>query len=373
VTLVKGTTPPANHRRYDTERKLDVVRVNCENPIREIWHILSDDENEYKVRKNLRSYYEEIHATYTDEDIERNASYFSYCIKQGKEYFTTAPQVSLLTRPLIIFYGMVSLAKAIVVLNNPKYVLQLKDRHSRSRQHGLGYLDNESAHSFIENDEVILFEDGIFPTIFQVFYRDVPFHRKYTLKEIYGWIPELYHPYIMMRNDIDFKPIFVRSGLVRRNNGLSAEVKVSKMGRYTRENLFDVLCHFKNAFTIVAEDGKKIVLDGLFRRDEGNYQEVKGEIERFLSRYIRFDIYNQEYLLPQSDRYPLNCLIALYMILYLYSRACRYQPQKWGKILLGLETEEKWFIEKTLDLALRKFPNEVINYFSEKQVLFRVA
>jgi hypothetical protein len=92
-----------------------VKDVVAEDPIRYIW-------------KNLRYFLDagfvesritEIHgeeAKKHKKNVEKQAIQIGYCIRQAEEYFRAASQVSLATRPNLLYYGGVSLTKALILL-----------------------------------------------------------------------------------------------------------------------------------------------------------------------------------------------------------------------------------------------------------------
>jgi hypothetical protein len=55
--------------------------------------------------------------------LETTARQLAYCILQAHEYYRAAETVTIHTSPLLYFYGMLSLAKALIVANEPSTVL----------------------------------------------------------------------------------------------------------------------------------------------------------------------------------------------------------------------------------------------------------
>ena len=53
----------------------------------------------------------------------RKASQVAYSIRQGHEYFRAADSVSITTSPVLYYYGILSLSKALLVANTEKLLL----------------------------------------------------------------------------------------------------------------------------------------------------------------------------------------------------------------------------------------------------------
>jgi len=71
------------------------------------------------------------------QDIgSRKARQLSACIQQAEEYYNAAGRATIATSPLLLFYGMLSLAKALVVANHPTLLLENINYHDLKRAKG---------------------------------------------------------------------------------------------------------------------------------------------------------------------------------------------------------------------------------------------
>lgn len=119
-----------------------------ESPIDQIWkelrlfldvdlstdHIRSiqkiDDETFYKQLKNIR----------------KQAIQIGFCIKQAEEYFYSSKNVSLATRPLLLYYGATSLSKALTLLKlDGDYSIDRLRDGDKHNHHGLELLKDFSS------------------------------------------------------------------------------------------------------------------------------------------------------------------------------------------------------------------------------------
>jgi hypothetical protein len=70
---------------------------------------------------------------YEDEStLEKKAAQVSFGINQSYEYFRAAETVSVVTSPLLYFYGMLSLAKSPIVANQTETYLEDIAEHGRA-------------------------------------------------------------------------------------------------------------------------------------------------------------------------------------------------------------------------------------------------
>ena len=146
---------------WDFQRQRDRLDLLTDDPESEIWFRLSEDESEYSVRKKMIRHYDKEGVDYDVSKLDETVSYFVYSLKQGKEYFTASKGVSILTRPLLLFYGMVCLAKLPIILKNPRYPTQIGKKRGL-RMHGLTYLENGNDELIVENDIVKIKDEGTF-------------------------------------------------------------------------------------------------------------------------------------------------------------------------------------------------------------------
>ncbi len=129
-----------------------VVRaVHTESPSEELWYrllsagtiegakaLLRDrisqdffglDYHELSRAKSGHSGEFDAFRTITSSDVGEHAAEISYCIRQVQEFYAAAKASTELTRPILYYYGMVSLAQALICST---YVFQ-----SVKRAHGV--------------------------------------------------------------------------------------------------------------------------------------------------------------------------------------------------------------------------------------------
>jgi len=111
--------------------------ITWENPNQQLWKLLRGFLEVDAVSKRIR----EIHGI-TDKksraDINKQALQIGYCIRQAQEYFQASANVSLATRPLMIYYGVTSLSTALVLFRQDgSYSLDALRKNHKHQHHGL--------------------------------------------------------------------------------------------------------------------------------------------------------------------------------------------------------------------------------------------
>jgi hypothetical protein len=75
------------------------------------------------------------------QNATKQATQLAYCIRQAEEYFRAASQVGLATRPLLLYYGAVSLTKALTLLRlDGRFSFDGLRKANQHQHHGLELL-----------------------------------------------------------------------------------------------------------------------------------------------------------------------------------------------------------------------------------------
>lgn len=354
------------------QRARQVQTIYADSIEQEVWFRLSENESEFTVRRNLERYYAEEGISISADQLGEATTYFVYSLKQGREYFGAAKSVSILTRPLLLFYGMVCLAKLLALLKDPSFPGRMASEREL-QQHGLGYEDHRTDGLLVESDVVKIKPSGTFSSLYGFFRSELPDQLDFRVGELYGWIPDLF---TYMGERIPHQVPYVNSRIAHEGESIRISVEVKNR----RSLASDVLAQFDYLVDDFAEE------DGIHKanseasqrpypRDVGDrdrpevIRSLVKELEEYLSGKVAYDLATREYLVPPTEKMTLNPLLANYMIMYSFSRACRYQPDKWGRMIEGRESGERWLAEKLVDLSFRSFPLGIYSVFCGQPVI----
>jgi hypothetical protein len=111
--------------------------ISSENPIGQVWKLLRSFLDIPSVSEKIRQIHqvpERKHAA----NIKKQAEQIGYCIRQAEEYFKASSQVGLPTRPTLLYYGGVSLSRALVLLRKKgDYSIDALRKKNEHNHHGL--------------------------------------------------------------------------------------------------------------------------------------------------------------------------------------------------------------------------------------------
>lgn len=181
-------------------------KILTEKPFDELWLQLRLFENEYYSKQFLMEKYPGI----MDDDDEFNKllEFFTSNIKQAYEYYSAASKVSILTSPLLYYYGMMCLTNVLwASLERTKDIsedhgLQSKSKESKESE------GSESLDHLFSNEYLIVHKKGSFPALHQCF-SDFPIKETYLFSwdEISGEDNERLIEFLIQKFGVDWVKI----------------------------------------------------------------------------------------------------------------------------------------------------------------------
>ena len=126
--------------------------------------------------------------------IERKAGQIACAILQAHEYYLAAQGVTLATSPLLYFYGMLSLAKALIVANSIDTFLEDISYHGLSSRANTAALRaySSSPSAWRIDNEFAVVRDGVFSDLMSVVLgRRLPTNAVILFKSLMKCDPEL--------------------------------------------------------------------------------------------------------------------------------------------------------------------------------------
>lgn len=339
----------------------------------EVWNLLLF----YESWKNVKRTYEQ---QFPEEDFPKNKAHdISYLIKQARNYFKVARTSDFTVRPLLVYYGVYSLAKAVVLYKNRSKggILDVQGHGSSADINKClqmkSSLDKTSAVLSNKNGVFIDFNNcmrkkqvvaNINGKNEPKVYHFEPFSEleglSVTLKEIWGRLPDLITAYFRTYFN---KPKCIRGGEKERKAKLIYEFK--NMGKLNFEKK-----EIEKIFSPVF--------------DSAEFQEVnKGHgpvIFRFSTQEKRYipmfrSLYNSNtyYIAPLKEKLIEESSL-LYLGSYILGMIVRYDPTRWVKMIDGRKDGRLYpIIKKFIELLELKFPILILNELSFSEHRFGVT
>ena len=291
--------------------------------------------------------------------LEKKADQVSFGINQSFEYFRAADSVSIVTSPLLYFYGMLSLAKSVIVANETDIYLEDIKYHGLARRPKDDKLETyeKNPESWNIESEYAIIRDGVFPHFTKAICDfQYPSNAVFTFKDILAVCPEtsqmfekyyeepsrvlyLYRfrtiskdPYKIeiCPSKTDEEEIFKRIPQLAEDFDLNPNVLHSQARAFTSRNLKTFPDYFGIYYPVV---GGKYIVGGLnYRLGSDQY-----------SRYVDPSVID-------------------YIALYILSICVRYKQDLWGSVIQGEKSGVLGLIELYMSVARRRFPNLILNH-----------
>jgi hypothetical protein len=285
------------------------------------------------------------------ELTQRKARQLSSCIQQAEEFYAAAEHATVNTSPLLLYYGMFSLAKALVVANHPSLLLDSINYHGLKRSKDeLDEVPLEDVH--------LVTDGGAFEEFMKITVGNaLPRHAKVKFRDLLSVLPsvsDFFSRYY--RQSPRCLPLYDSFG-GGTDQLISVSISSHKAdGALTVEQIYEVIPDLEPDF--LHEETKAA---HVFRaKDLRSWPEYMGKYES-----------------PLGGRYLIGCLptelegrrgqsyvsppVAEYMLVFLLSDCVRYRQEFWGRVVSGEQTGILGLINLVLSQTIRQFPNLILD------------
>ncbi len=299
----------------------------------------------------------------TSPELEKSSLEMAFCIKQGIEFFNNADLADITISPLLIYYGMLSFAKALIIANSQKYIslddikyhgLTTRSKSSEQEQQKTNKMSWKLLNEFANTN------DGVFLELCKVFQIDFKKNCTFELKETLKCIPELKNV-LMKLKIIDSKVLDCYSELAESNNKTSFAIYASEE---------DIL---KSNFDNLDKDYLK---SNMHSESFLKYESIKEiSIDKFDKMYGYESTFGGRYFVLQTEyiendkkkKVLLNQILLDYINFFILSEQVRYHQDNWNKILNGDNDAFISILKIYVETVKRRFPNLILNeLFNEK-------
>lgn len=308
---------------------------------------------------------------YEENDLTLRKSYqIAYAIRQADEYFNAADTVSIVTSPLMYFYGMLSLAKAVIVADNEDLLLEDIKYHglytraitteleSYNTDHLAWCMDKEFA---VTNDGVL----SQFIALIQGF--NIPNQSIIRFKDILKINPEIGEIYNRYYDEPPhYFPLYHHT--ISRDP-LKIELNPSTTDREL----------FLQSFDYISED---FDLSGEILHNQALIITSKEHLENFpeyMGMYFpvpggKFLVSGLEYINDgESHRKYICPEICDYIGMFILGNIVRYKQEFWGQTVNGERDGSIALINLFVSIARNRFPNFILNKLFAEQFSYGSA
>ena len=322
--------------------------ILTENTNKELWNQFKQFENKEVCLNYLKNNCKKFD---NSDKFKFRASLIQYYITQAKEYYISAKNSSVLTKPTLLYYGASCLVKAL-------YITKRCDQDD-SKRHGITIIKSNS-------DDLMDFRikptKGTFLQLYQVLENketDIIKSVDFNLKDLFSFIPELRE---------DFENVFNKKSLtikVDRIKDEDGEYLVYEGDYFTD----DVI---KKSFFEGIPNFKKYYLSPIFLPNRMVCFKKPSSDGDIVSRNIMGEEFLVSSLHSREEYIYLSQISVHFLILYLLSMLSRYYINIWQCENSFDKNRYFYLIEKFLDISERKFPNLILNEILNKEIIFSV-
>jgi hypothetical protein len=282
--------------------------------------------------------------------LDRKAAQVSYCILQAHEYYKAAEAVTIHTSPLLYFYGMLSLAKAVIVANDPVKLLD------DVKYHGLKY-DRASGRASTLEDRTALLSGGVFDELTGVICNfRYPRGAVFRLKDVLSISPELAQVYELYYGEPS-RTLYSYAARVLSSDPYLVELWVTVPDASDAFEHIPELAEFlEPAQSLVHGQAVRLTPKPgvLFPKDL-----IKEYLPVVGGKYVVGGLLYACQGSP-SSRY-LTPPLADYIAMYILSDCVRYQQDLWGSIVQGKTTGALGLVDLFIAVSKRRYPNLILD------------
>lgn len=344
--------------------------VYCEQIEQWIWDRFLPWENERIALDRLKQKYRQHQIEHPERAAFKNVSMILYHIKQARSIFQFQNQSHLWLDPLILYYGMTSLLKAVIITLDPSY-----PSYTRVLRHGISTRKRKKNPYHFLSDEIRVQKEGLFPHAMQLFQINIPKGSSFSPAELFSMLPELQSSYMEITGLQTLFPVTIHTMLSKPDPAgmlISVDEKILDVLHLSTNRFVDRLNRMDTLRTFFAETSishpERIYL-------RWKHPEVR-HVDEWANGFGHPCFYenNQgDYFLWVSNQLqyqPIPELWIYYLLAFLLSMLCRYDVPLWGEIL---ETsKEMVLIQQLLSQVKRRFPQLILNLLEEEKLILRL-
>ncbi|RDU34682.1 hypothetical protein DRW41_22180 [Neobacillus piezotolerans] len=284
----------------------------------------------------LQKRYEKLGCPSPEQRSYENCYPFLYYLEHGNVYYTQAARAPIILQPILLFYGLVHLAKACILTEDPFY-----PETTAVLAHGVSSRKRKKQQFQFFQDEVKFQKNGLFPHL-----SDKLFHMKQdegdktSMEALLRMIPELETLFWQLEGQTNFMPLPEKDG------GCFVSQKALDFYHMTESR-------FREYFLAQSGISLEEMKNGMARLSETPNPYIPGQ-----QTFLKFDYYQKRFVMPlkKSHRSQFPELMAHYLLLYNLSMIARYETEWWGEAVKMMPNRDYPFIQSFLKITQEKSP-----------------
>jgi hypothetical protein len=351
-----------------------------DNPYKEMWNQLKVLAIETNVRHLLTGHLpSERPSIYPQgQNVNRKARQIAMTVAQAADYFDAAEQVSIATSPLLLFYGMLSLAKALIVANQVDTFLEDISYHGLHTRTTASVLHGSSVATYAENpagwnlpDEYAITAGGVFREFSQVVQGfSLPDVTVFRLRDLFSVCAEMSK---MFERHFRSPSRCVYFYTCQEDSQEQYRLRL-EFQRET-QHVVERIPQLANDFTVRQGSHGSVVFESNPNISEwpeylGRYNPPVGG--KYIIGGTPYETHTTEQGRPapiRGERY-LDPAVVDYAAVFILGNCVRYKQDLWRRAMLGEESGILSLMEIYLGVVRRRFPNFILNLFFNEKIAY---
>jgi hypothetical protein len=362
--------------------------IRTDNPRRKIWEYLRRFQNTDYTTRRLQTDVPNL----KPDSLAMKAEHIALAISQAEAYYQSAEVSMLRIRPLLLYYGMLNLSKALILSGDNQYTLESSPINEEHASHALSIapLKTNSSDRPARNADTILDEfcysknRGLFALLHRC-YSDqaIPRDTKFTVKQLLSVLPEdwqKYRDYFHEPPNLELVWADYDRHVIRDIPAMKTEA--TAIGPFDYYQVLDFAgplsgrIHEVSADENIADFAKRLFPE-LGTNKYINYAPGGG---RFFSStppttiddciVVSHDLFGQPYGIMSPFAFRINDIDIHFLLMFILGNLVRYVPNKWSKIATFTATDELFLLEGFIETSAVKYPNLILNELEGRRFSF---
>jgi hypothetical protein len=351
-----------------------------DNPQREMWHQLGVLAVEANARRLLTGEMSSKRAALSapTTEIERKARQIAMTVAQAAEFFEAAEQVTIATSPLLLFYGMLSLAKALIIANRERLFLEDIAYHGLHTKTAGPHFKNTAMAAYASDplrwglsDEYAITAGGVFKEFAWVVQSlAFPDHSVLKLRDLFSVCPEMCSVFERIYS-VPSRCVYAYSY----GQSSAGTYQLRLESQEEPEHILSRLPELRTDFTLTKQER----LHTIFQSNStitgwpdylGYYAPPVGG--HYFVGPVPYETYgkgNDRAIVTHGKRY-LHPTLVDYAAVFILSNCVRYKQDLWRNAMVGADSGLISLVEIYLSIVMRRFPNLILELFFNEEFKF---
>lgn len=296
--------------------------------------------------------------------VPTKARQIASIVEQAEQYFNSARSSAWEIRPLLTYYGMVGLAKCLILAGDNGYTLESTNPSSAEQEvHGLGWTAHSAADRIIRDGNGLLDEfcyvktSATRPGLYTLFRRcyaenDLPNGSRFTVKQLLSLIPDLQREFYM---HLQAQPRTWHCDSRFGRDVVSDGYHLIRFEQYDALLLgapgvpATPLQHFPELANLYVPQGEYQFTSVQECRSADDHIYAARAASGLDFAYMRLG----GHVLTDAD--------VDYMLMFTLSNLVRYRQDKWSQLVNRTNNDDIFLVDSAVELATLKFPRFVLN------------